>query len=141
MTGPFNGIKWRLQLYPSPRSDWTQLLYYPTQWAQFFLPITSASTWSKFSYSEDGDYRFQRNICQNCDPTQLQEPWKCWVKYKYLYVCITIHIFIIIIIIIIISPLNVELNPTWDLLAILGAHPIFHINRIKVNIFILLLII
>jgi len=32
------------------------------------------------------------------------------------------------------NPLNAELNPTYHLLALLGAHPILHISRIKVNI-------
>jgi hypothetical protein len=29
--------------------------------------------------------------------------------------------------------LNAELNPICHLLALLGAHPIFHVSRIKVN--------
>ena len=32
-----------------------------------------------------------------------------------------------------INPLNAELNPACHLLALLGAHPIFHISRIKVK--------
>jgi hypothetical protein len=32
-----------------------------------------------------------------------------------------------------INPLNAELNPICHLLALLGAHPIFHISRIKVK--------
>jgi hypothetical protein len=32
-----------------------------------------------------------------------------------------------------INPLNVELNPTCHLLALLGAHPILHISRIKLS--------
>jgi hypothetical protein len=32
-----------------------------------------------------------------------------------------------------INPLNAELNPICHLLVLLGAHPIFHINRIKVK--------
>jgi len=31
------------------------------------------------------------------------------------------------------NPLNAELNPTCHLLALLGAHPILHISRIRVN--------
>jgi hypothetical protein len=31
------------------------------------------------------------------------------------------------------NPLNAELNPICHLLALLGAHPIFHISRIKVK--------
>jgi len=31
------------------------------------------------------------------------------------------------------SPLNSELNPTCHLLALLGAHPILHVSRIRVN--------
>jgi hypothetical protein len=31
------------------------------------------------------------------------------------------------------NPLNAELNPTCHLVALLGAHPILHISRIKVN--------
>jgi hypothetical protein len=33
----------------------------------------------------------------------------------------------------VINPLNVELNPICHLLALLGAHHILHISRIKVN--------
>jgi hypothetical protein len=32
------------------------------------------------------------------------------------------------------NPLKAELNPTCHLLALLGAHPIFHISRIRINI-------
>jgi hypothetical protein len=32
------------------------------------------------------------------------------------------------------NPLNAELNPTCHLLALLGAHPILHISRIRVNV-------
>jgi hypothetical protein len=32
------------------------------------------------------------------------------------------------------NPLNAELNPTCYLLALLGAHPILHISRIRVKI-------
>jgi hypothetical protein len=31
------------------------------------------------------------------------------------------------------NPLNAELNPICHLLTFLGAHPIFHISRIRVN--------
>jgi len=34
---------------------------------------------------------------------------------------------------IIINPLNAELNPIYHLLALLGAHHILHISRIRVN--------
>jgi hypothetical protein len=33
----------------------------------------------------------------------------------------------------IINPLNAELNPICHLLALLGAHPILHVSRIRVN--------
>jgi hypothetical protein len=33
-----------------------------------------------------------------------------------------------------INPLNAELNPICHLVALLGAHPILHISRIRVNI-------
>ena len=33
-----------------------------------------------------------------------------------------------------INPLNAELNPFCHLLALLGAHPILHVSRIKVNV-------
>jgi len=33
-----------------------------------------------------------------------------------------------------INPLNAELNPICHLLALLGAHPIFHISRIRVKV-------
>jgi len=32
-----------------------------------------------------------------------------------------------------INPLNAELNPIYHLLALLGAHRIFHVGRIRVN--------
>jgi hypothetical protein len=32
-----------------------------------------------------------------------------------------------------INPLNVQLNPICHLLALLGAHPILHVSRIKVK--------
>jgi hypothetical protein len=32
------------------------------------------------------------------------------------------------------NPLNAELNPICHLLALLGAHPILHISRIRVNV-------
>jgi hypothetical protein len=32
------------------------------------------------------------------------------------------------------NPLNAELNPICHLLALLGAHPIFHVRRIRVNL-------
>jgi hypothetical protein len=35
------------------------------------------------------------------------------------------------------NPLNAELNPISHLLTLLGAHPIFHISRISVNIILL----
>ena len=31
------------------------------------------------------------------------------------------------------NPLNAELNPICQLLALLGAHPILHVSRIRVN--------
>jgi len=31
------------------------------------------------------------------------------------------------------NPLNAELNPICHLLALLGAHPIFHVSRIRVK--------
>ena len=34
-----------------------------------------------------------------------------------------------------INPLNAELNPICHLLALLGAHHIFHVSRIRVNIY------
>jgi len=33
----------------------------------------------------------------------------------------------------IINPLNAKLNPICHLLALLGAHPIFHVSRMKVK--------
>jgi len=32
------------------------------------------------------------------------------------------------------NPLNPELNPICHLLALLGAHPIFHVSRIRVKV-------
>jgi hypothetical protein len=40
---------------------------------------------------------------------------------------VVIHVF---------NPLNTELNPICQLLALLIAHPIFHVSRIRVNLFI-----
>jgi hypothetical protein len=37
-----------------------------------------------------------------------------------------------------INPLNAKLNPICHLLALLGAHPILHISRVRVKIYILL---
>jgi hypothetical protein len=34
----------------------------------------------------------------------------------------------------ILNPLNAELNPICHLVALLGAHPILHVNRIRVNL-------
>jgi len=31
------------------------------------------------------------------------------------------------------NPLNAKLNPSYDLLALLGAHHILHVSRIRVN--------
>ena len=44
--------------------------------------------------------------------------------YIYIYTCIVIHI----------NPLNAELHPICHLLALLGAHHILHISRIRVNV-------
>ena len=33
------------------------------------------------------------------------------------------------------NPLNAKLNPICHLLALLGAHPVLHISRIRVNIY------
>jgi len=35
---------------------------------------------------------------------------------------------------VVINPLNAKLNPTYHLLALLGAHHILHISRIRVNL-------
>jgi hypothetical protein len=35
---------------------------------------------------------------------------------------------------VLINPLNAELKPICHLLALLGAHPILHVNRIRVNV-------
>jgi hypothetical protein len=32
------------------------------------------------------------------------------------------------------NPLKAELNPICHLLALLGAHPVFHVSRIRVNV-------
>jgi hypothetical protein len=34
----------------------------------------------------------------------------------------------------VINPLNAELNPICHLLAVLGAHPILHVSRIRINL-------
>jgi hypothetical protein len=33
-----------------------------------------------------------------------------------------------------INPLNAQLNPIYHLLALLGAHPILHVSRIRVKL-------
>jgi hypothetical protein len=35
--------------------------------------------------------------------------------------------------VIVLNPLNAKLNPICHLLALLGAHPILHVSRIRVN--------
>jgi hypothetical protein len=39
------------------------------------------------------------------------------------------------VIIFVVNPLNAELNPIYYLLALLGAHHILHISRIRVKLF------
>ena len=39
------------------------------------------------------------------------------------------------ILILCINPLNAELNPICHLLALLGAHPVLHVSRVKVKLF------
>jgi len=34
-----------------------------------------------------------------------------------------------------VNPLNAELNPTYHLLALLGAHHIFHVSGLRVKVF------
>jgi hypothetical protein len=34
----------------------------------------------------------------------------------------------------VVNPLNAELNPIWHLLALLGAHHILHVSRIRVKL-------
>jgi hypothetical protein len=38
-----------------------------------------------------------------------------------------------VLVIMLFNPLNGELNPIWHLLALLGAHHILHVSRIRVN--------
>jgi hypothetical protein len=38
------------------------------------------------------------------------------------------------------NPLNAQLNPISHLLTLLGAHPILHVGRIRVNLYLLLLL-
>ena len=44
--------------------------------------------------------------------------------YQNKFVCPAAHDF---------NPINAELNPTFHLLALLGAHHILHVSRIRVN--------
>jgi len=46
---------------------------------------------------------------------------------KFLLVAHIIHM-------IYVNPLNVKLNPIWHPLALLGAHHILHVSRIRVNL-------
>ena len=55
---------------------------------------------------EEGDISFIRNVG----------------NYQTDYMCVMA-----------LNPLNAELNPICHLLALLGAHHIFHISRIRVN--------
>jgi hypothetical protein len=56
-------------------------------------------------------------------PKKTQQSCICSKKYNYEF--LQVHE--------IINPLNAELNPICHLLTLLGAHPIFHISRIRVN--------
>jgi hypothetical protein len=51
---------------------------------------------------------------------------------KQNFFCIII-IIIIIIILTALNTLNAELNPICQLLVLIGAHPILHVSRIRVN--------
>jgi hypothetical protein len=48
----------------------------------------------------------------------------------YIYLFVSIYIFRLYI-----NPLNANLNPICHLLALLGAHPILHVSRIRVNVY------
>jgi len=52
------------------------------------------------------------------------------LKYKY---CIILHGIFFILELMMINPLNAKLNPICHLLALLGAHHILHVSRIRVN--------
>ena len=50
---------------------------------------------------------------------------------RYIYIYIYIHSYIHTRL----NPLNTELNPICHLLALVGAHHILHVSRVRVNIF------
>jgi hypothetical protein len=52
------------------------------------------------------------------------------IKFQWLVKCILLHIEMNFIFL---NPLNAELNPNCHLLALLEAHPILHVSRIRVN--------
>jgi len=51
------------------------------------------------------------------------------------------HNSIRILLLTVINPLNAELNPICHLLALVEAHPILHVSRVRVNITIIIVII
>ena len=59
------------------------------------------------------NFLFSRNHCRRVDT-------HCFYYYYYYYT---------------LNPLNAELNPICYLLALLGAHLILHVSRIRVNVF------
>ena len=54
--------------------------------------------------------------------------------YTKQFKCIYVHVLVPLLYMHQFNPLNAELNPICHLLALLGAHPILHISRIRVNV-------
>jgi len=92
-------------------------------------PHTKLASILCFQYTGDGGNMFLWNVCTHlpdCTVSQLGSPWKesslLWNPKKS-YVRNVNHL----------NPLNAELNPICHLLALLGAHHILHVSRIRVN--------
>jgi len=56
------------------------------------------------------------------------ESWHDWSNIYWIVTWLKQHLFTLTL-----SPLNAKLNPICHFLALLGAHPIFHVSRIRVT--------
>jgi hypothetical protein len=90
----------------------TDILKYQLLWVQF-----QDSWWWTVSLSETCRVLYQNKI-------KLRNSASCWLM---LYEYITMHGSQNV------NPLNAKLNPICNLLALLGAHPILHVSRIRVK--------
>ena len=53
----------------------------------------------------------------------------CWSDFK----CFNVKFYVCALVGVLINPLNAQLNPICHLLALLGAHHILHVSRIRVK--------